>query len=156
MRSVTSHAPVRPRDWAPPTTLLLSVAGLAVSIYLVIAHYAASDLLVCAENSVVDCHSVTSSEQSELFGVPVAVLGAAFFAFLVLLTTPWAWRSTHPAVNGLRLGSTAVGVLFVVYLVAAEFVLIGKICLWCTAVHVIMLALAAVLLVVALRRPEAE
>jgi uncharacterized membrane protein len=133
----------------PLLSLLLTLAGLAVSIYLTIAHYSTSDLLVCAENSVVDCASVTSSEQSELLGIPVADLGTAFFAFLTLLCLPRAWRSQK--INYLRLGATAIGVLMVVYLIAAELFLIGKICLWCTVVHVITLALAALLVTAELR-----
>jgi uncharacterized membrane protein len=133
----------------PLLSLLLTLAGLAVSIYLTIAHYSTSDLLVCAENSVVDCASVTSSDQSKLLGIPVADLGTAFFAFLTLLCLPQAWRSQK--LNYLRLGTTAIGVLMVVYLIAAELFLIGKICLWCTVVHVITLALAALLVTAELR-----
>ncbi|MFI9009433.1 vitamin K epoxide reductase family protein [Actinosynnema sp. NPDC053489] len=133
----------------PAASLALSLAGLAVSTYLTIAHFDAGALL-CAEGEVVDCGTVTTSEQSELFGIPVAVLGLAFFAFLTAVCLPFAWRSR--ALHWVRLAAVGVGVLFVVYLVAAEFLLIGKVCLWCTAVHVITLALAAVLVSGALRR----
>jgi uncharacterized membrane protein len=150
--AVTSNTRAAERAWVPLASLLLSLAGLAVSVYLTIAHYGSPELLVCAENSVVDCATVTSSEQSVLLGIPVAVLGAAFFAFLTMLCLPWAWRSTQPLVGWLRLGAVGVGVLFVVYLTAVEFLLIGKICLWCTVVHVITLALAGVLVSAALRR----
>ncbi|CAL9352880.1 vitamin K epoxide reductase family protein [Saccharothrix sp. NPDC042600] len=135
--------------WVPGVSLALALAGLAVSTYLTVAHFAAGALL-CAEGEVIDCGTVTTSEQSELLGVPVAVLGLAFFAFVTVLCLPFAWRDRR--LHWLRLGSVAVGVLFVVYLVAAEFLLIGKICLWCTAVHVITLALAGVLVTDALRR----
>lgn len=135
----------------PLVSLLLALAGLAVSIYLTVAHYGAPELLVCAENSVVDCASVTSSEQSKLLGIPVADLGTAFFAFLTLLCLPQAWRSTNPWIGWTRLASVGVGVLMVVYLIAAEVFLIGKICLWCTVVHVITLALAALLVTAELR-----
>jgi uncharacterized membrane protein len=153
---VTSNTQAPVKGWAPVTTLLLSAAGLAVSIYLTVAHYGSPELLVCSEGAVVDCATVTSSEQSRLLGIPVAVLGVAFFLFMTALSTPLAWRSAHRTVGWLRLAGAGAGVLFVVYLVAAEFLLIGKICLWCTVVHVITLALAAVLVTVALRGPEAE
>lgn len=143
---MTSNTQLR---WVPPVSLALSLAGLAVSVYLTVAHFSAG-VLLCAEGEVVDCGTVTTSEQSELLGIPVAVLGLAFFAFLTLLCLPRAWRDER--LHWVRLGAVGVGVLFVVYLVAAEFVLIGKICLWCTAVHVITLALAGVLVTAALRR----
>ncbi|ATE56934.1 MULTISPECIES: vitamin K epoxide reductase family protein [Actinosynnema] len=122
--------------------LILSLLGLATSVYLTVTHFQ-QELLVCSENSLVDCGTVTSSEQSELFGVPVAVLGALFFAFLTAISLPWAWRV--PPLRWVRLGAVGVGVLLVVYLVAAEFLLIGKVCLWCTVVHVVTLAQAGVL-----------
>ena len=135
----------------PLVSLVLALAGLATSIYLTIAHYGSPELLVCAENSVVDCASVTSSEQSKLFGITVADLGTAFYAAMTLLCLPQAWRSPNRWIGWARLGATGVGVLMVVYLVAAELFLIGKICLWCTVVHVITLALAALLVTAELR-----
>jgi uncharacterized membrane protein len=133
----------------PLISLLLALAGLAVSIYLTVAHYSTSELLVCAENSVVDCASVTSSEQSKLLGIPVADLGTAFYLFLTVLCLPQAWRVRR--LTHVRLAAVGVGVLMVVYLIAAEVFLIGKICLWCTVVHVITLALAALLVTAELR-----
>ncbi|SER52956.1 Uncharacterized membrane protein [Lentzea xinjiangensis] len=132
----------------PLLSLLLSIAGLLTSAYLTYTHFDAS-ALVCSADSVVDCETVTTSEQSELLGIPVAFLGLAFFAFLTVLCLPFAWRLD--ALKWVRLGAVGVGVLMVVYLVAAEFLIIGKICLWCTAVHVITLALACLLVWASLR-----
>ncbi|MEV8637645.1 vitamin K epoxide reductase family protein [Streptosporangium sp. NPDC051023] len=129
------------RRWFLVTTALLSLAGLAVSVYLTLAHYDTAVSLVCVENSTIDCASVTSSGYSELLGIPVPVLGLAFFVGIGALTTPWAWRSESPLLRWGRLGAVIVGVLFVVYLVSAELLVLGKICLWCTAVHVITVAL---------------
>ncbi|MCP2169963.1 vitamin K epoxide reductase family protein [Goodfellowiella coeruleoviolacea] len=138
------------RPWLPVSALLLAVAGLVVSAYLTIAHFSSPEFLICAEGGVVDCHSVTTSPESEFFGIPVAVLGVLYFVFMAAVDVPAAWRSTNPVLGWLRLGGAAVGVLFVVYLVAAELVLIGKICLWCTVVHVVTLALAGLILAGAL------
>ncbi|MFD5827174.1 vitamin K epoxide reductase family protein [Lentzea sp. NPDC060358] len=132
----------------PLLSLLLSVAGLLISAYLTYTHFNAGALL-CSADAVVDCETVTTSEQSELFGVPVAFLGLAFFAFLTVICLPFAWRVD--ALRWVRLGAAGTGVLMVVYLVAAEFLIIGKICLWCTAVHVITLALACLLVTASLR-----
>jgi uncharacterized membrane protein len=129
-------------------SLLLSIAGLLVSGYLTYAHFNA-EALVCAESALIDCATVTSSEQSKLFGVPVALLGLVFFADMTVLCLPWAYR--HPKLRWVRLGTVGIGVLMVVYLVAAELLLIGKICLWCTVVHVITLLLAGLLVSEALR-----
>jgi uncharacterized membrane protein len=132
----------------PLLSLLLSVAGLLTSAYLTYTHFDRS-ALVCSADAVVDCETVTSSDQSELFGIPVAILGLAFFAFLTVICLPFAWRIE--ALKWARLGAVAVGVLMVVYLVAAELLIIGKICLWCTVVHLITLALAYLLVSASLR-----
>ncbi|MGI5505222.1 vitamin K epoxide reductase family protein [Lentzea sp. CA-135723] len=132
----------------PLLSLLLSIAGLLTSAYLTYTHFNANALL-CSADAVVDCETVTTSDQSELLGIPVAFLGLAFFAFLTVICLPFAWRID--ALRWVRLGAVGGGVLMVVYLVAAEFLVIGKICLWCTAVHVITLALAYLLVAASLR-----
>ncbi|TWP43404.1 vitamin K epoxide reductase family protein [Lentzea tibetensis] len=134
-------------------SLLLSFAGLLVSGYLTYAHFNA-DALVCAESALIDCAAVTSSEQSKLFGIPVALLGLLFFAAMTVLCLPRVFRVEK--LRWVRLGAVGVGVLMVVYLVAAELLLIGKICLWCTVVHVLTLVLAGLLVSGALRPSSLE
>ena len=130
----------RPR-WIVPSTLLASAAGLGVSTYLTIAHYTATVSLACPETSTINCEKVTTSPESVVFGIPVAVLGLAYFVAMVGLNSPWAWRSAAPPVRWLRLGAAATGVCFVVWLVYAELFDVDAICLWCTSVHIINLIL---------------
>jgi uncharacterized membrane protein len=142
-------------------TLLLSLFGLGVSIYLTIAHYDAQVVLLCSDKGFVNCAEVTTSPTSMVFGIfPVAVLGLAFYVFMTVINSPWAWRwqaSRAPGVPAgaapgglatqtvrwvqshlpwIRLGSLVVGMCFVLYLIYAEIIDIGAICLWCTSVHV--------------------
>ena len=140
-------APAQPAArWLQLTTLVLSLAGLGVSIYLTVAHYTTSVSLICSDKGLVNCEKVTTSAQSMIFGIfPVAVLGLAFYVFMVAVNSPWGWRSRWPAVPWLRLGSVIVGILFVLYLVYAELIVIGNICLWCTSVHVITFLLFALI-----------
>jgi uncharacterized membrane protein len=136
------------------TSLGLAAAGLAVSTYLTYEHFTASTTLACSDRGVVNCLKVTTSAQSTVYGIPVAVLGLVFFAAMLALCAPAAWRSTSPWPARARLCAAAVGVGFVVYLLYAELFLIGSICLWCTAVHALTLALFAVVLFAgALREP---
>jgi uncharacterized membrane protein len=138
-------APYAPA-WLRWTTLVLSLAGLGVSIYLTIAHYSSSSILVCPDKGLVNCAKVTTSPESMVFGVfPVAVLGLAFYVFMVAVNTPWAWRLKLPLLWWARLGSAVVGIGFVLYLVYVEVIQIGNICLWCTSVHVITFLLFALL-----------
>jgi uncharacterized membrane protein len=136
--AVAEPVRVGPPLWLQLTTLVLSLAGLGVSTYLTIAHYTSSSILACSANSVVNCTAVTTSPESKVFGVlPVAVLGLAFFVFMVPMTTPWAWRSRRREITLVRLASVIVGVGFILYLIYVELFQVGFICLWCTSVHVI-------------------
>jgi uncharacterized membrane protein len=149
------------RYGAPPwlrwTALALSLAGLGVSIYLTIAHYTSTNILICSNKGLIDCAKVTSSSQSMVFGVfPVAVLGLAFYVFMVAINTPWAWRAQLPAIWWARLGSVIVGICFVLYLIYAEIIQIGNICLWCTSVHVITFLLFVLIVFAASIRPTAD
>ena len=133
--------PAAPPLWFQLTTWILSLAGLGVSIYLTIAHYNTALTLACPATSTINCEKVTTSPESIVFGIPVAVLGLAFYVFLAVVNSPWAWRVTWPPLRWARVGSVVVGILFVLYLVYAELFSIGAICLWCTSVHVITFAL---------------
>jgi uncharacterized membrane protein len=129
--------------WLQLATFLLALAGLGVSIYLTIAHFTESALFACSENGLVNCTKVTTSPQSYVFGIPVAVLGLAFFVAAVALMSPWAWRSARREVHLIRLASVVVGMCFVLYLLYAELFIIGSICLYCTSVHAITFVLFA-------------
>jgi uncharacterized membrane protein len=87
----------------------------------------------------VNCTKVTTSAQSYVFGIPVAVLGLAFFLAAGVLMSPWAWRSARyqREIYLIRLASLVVAMGFVLYLLYAELFIIGSICLYCTSVHAI-------------------
>jgi uncharacterized membrane protein len=115
----------------------LSLVGLGVAVYLTIAHYDTSVTLACSSNGAVNCEKVTTSAQSEVFGIPVALLGLAYFVAMIPLQLPAAWRSGDPLVRFGRVAYCVAGIGFVCYLIYAEAMLIKAICLWCTAVHVV-------------------
>ena len=132
---VSEHRSIPAWPWI--VGLVLCLAGLGVATYLTIAHYDAGVSLACPDTGIVNCAKVTSSSYSKILGIPVAVLGLAFFVFMLPLQTPWAWRSTNRLLRTVRLGSCVVGILFVLWLVSAELILIGSICIYCTTVHVL-------------------
>jgi uncharacterized membrane protein len=139
-------SPFRSMGALPLATLILSLYGLGASIYLTIAHYDTSVSLACSDKGVINCTKVTTSPESIVFGIfPVAVLGLAFYVFMVAVNSPWGWRLDWPAVRWLRLGSVVVGMAFVLYLIYAEVDVIHAICLWCTSVHVATFLIFALL-----------
>jgi len=141
-RAVAAPAP----RWAVASTFILSVLGLAVSMYLTIAHFKGVGILACSDaHSLVDCAAVTTSKWSEVFGIPVAVLGLINFVVMVPLNSPWGWASKNYYVHLARFVLTAGGMLFVLWLVYCELVKVGHVCLYCTAVHIITFALLIIL-----------
>jgi len=133
----TATAPL----WMQLATFALALAGLGVSIYLTIAHFTQSALLGCSESGLVNCTKVTTSPQSYVFGIPVAVLGLVFYVFAVAIMSPWAWRWARREVYLIRLAAMVAGIGFVLYLLYAELFIIGSICLYCTSVHAITFVL---------------
>jgi uncharacterized membrane protein len=129
-----------PAIWMQITTFVLALAGLGVSVYLTISHFTGAPL-ACSDSGLVNCTKVTTSPQSYVFGIPVAVLGLAFFVFAAAIMSPWAWQAARREVHLLRIASMVVGIGMVIYLVYAEFIIIGSICLYCTSVHIITFVL---------------
>ena len=82
--------------------------------------------------------------QSVVLGIPVAVLGLLYFAAMVAVTLPWAPGAASLGWVGPAWPARLPVPSSVVYLIYAELFLVNAICLWCTAVHVITLALFAV------------
>jgi uncharacterized membrane protein len=139
--------------WAPLSSTLLCLAGLVASAYLTFEHYSSSTTFACPESATINCVKVTTSSYAELVGIPVALLGLLFFLGMTPLSLPIAWRSASPWPRRLRLAGVTLGVAFVVYLMWAELFRIDAICLWCTGVHAVTLALFAVVVLDAALRP---
>jgi uncharacterized membrane protein len=133
------------RRWVGPIALALSLAGLAVSAYLTAAHFTSDAILACSSSGTVDCARVTTSAESSVLGIPVAVLGLGWFAAMTLLTLPMARCSGQPWIARTRMLLAVAGMAFVVWLVYAELFRIGAICLWCTVVHVMAFGLFVVI-----------
>lgn len=152
--AVAVQAAQTPR-WVAPAALALAVAGLVVSAYLTVEHYTASTTLACPETGVVNCQKVTTSAQSHVFGIPVAVLGLVFFAAMTALNLPRLWRTPPRALHLARLAAATIGVVTVLYLLGVELFVVDAICLWCTAVHVLTVALFAVVALAAAVTPAA-
>ena len=101
--------------------------------------------LVCSDNGAINCEKVTTSPQSVIFGIPVAVLGLAFFIPMIVLCLPAAWRTANRWVHLARLALSVTGVGMIVYLIIAELFIIKAICLWCSSVHLLTFILFVII-----------
>jgi len=144
--------PSIPPLWLQLVSLGLAVLGFGVSAYETYAHFTGTQLAGCPSggHGTFDCGAVITSPQSMVFGVfPVAVLGLIFYAVVVALMTPWAWRMQRREVGLLRLAAVIVGMGFAMYLIYAEVVQIQQVCEYCTGVHVITFLLFCITVVAA-------
>lgn len=133
---------VQPRSigwatWLP--SVVIALIGFGTSVYLTVDHYTASTILACPRTSFVNCAKVTTSSWSAIGPVPVALLGAVFFASMALLTTPIAWR--HAALDRVRLAGAVAGVIGALYFVWVELFRVDALCIWCTVAHAAAVAL---------------
>jgi uncharacterized membrane protein len=128
------------------TTIVVSLLGLADATYLTYQHFSQSAFAGCAESGAVNCEAVTTSPESHVAGIPVAVLGLAFFVFMVAVNSRWGWKAPWPIVHWARLASVVVGIVFVLYLIWAELFRINAICLYCTGVHILTFILFALII----------
>jgi uncharacterized membrane protein len=122
--------------------LVLSLVGLADSTYLTVAHFQENILsTTCSTTGAVNCLKVTTSPQSEILHIPVAILGLAFYVALTLINLPPLWKTRDVRVAWLRFAMLVSGIGFVLYLIYAELFLIKAICEYCTGVHIVTFAL---------------
>ena len=62
-------------------------------------------------------------------------------AGVTVLCLPMAWRASSRLVHQARLAAVTGGMAFVLWLIYAELIIVGAICLWCTVVHVLAFGL---------------
>lgn len=128
------------RSWHPLTivSLLLAVVGFGLSAYLTYVHYNI-DALVCSTGG---CEIVQTSEYSEMFGIPIALLGLGMFAILIIATII---REVMPGFADI-IGTGVVVILLTAviywgYLTWLELNVIHAVCQWCVATSIVTVAL---------------
>ena len=116
--------------------MILSILGFFVSLYLIKNHYAqTAEGALCDLGETVSCSLVNTSIYSELFGIPVALLGAIWFFFLFMMARKVLEKDD---IIPLIFIWSIFGFLFAIYMVIAEIIL-RAICPFCTVIHVIVL-----------------
>lgn len=119
---------------------LTALIGLLDSIYLTVLKYSNNKSL-CIQG-VGDCWSVNTSIYSEIFGIPIALLGFGAYGFILLVL--WA-EQRHSLIQQyadfLLFGVTLIGIIYSAYLTYLEIAVIKAICPFCVVSAVAMLIL---------------
>ena len=113
--------------------VLCAITGIGIMSYLTYIHYAQSKSF-CDISQEVSCDVVTTSIYSEIFGIPVSVLGLLFFAavlFLVIKRRDKAFQTLFIV--------TLFALIPSLYLSLTELIFINSICILCETSKVLML-----------------
>jgi len=131
---------------------VLGVIGLLDSAYLTyikLANATAS----CA--GIGDCDAVNSSQYAEIFGIPIALLGAGaylmMFILLFLEKRSDFWRQQAPLFLFVL---TLIGVLYSAYLTFVEVAILHAICPYCVLSAIVLVIMFAISLYRFIKGPE--
>ena len=136
-------------------SIVLAFIGLIDSIYLVWVKYT-DQYALCGP--IGNCESVNTSQYSEIFGIPIALLGAgAYLVIIVLLLLENRSEIMHEYSPMLVFGISLIGVIYSIYLTYIEIVVLRAICPYCVIsaiVLVLLLVLSTIRLMQFFRESE--
>jgi uncharacterized membrane protein/protein-disulfide isomerase len=127
--------------------LVCALVGLAASAWAAYVHY---HLLydphytsLCDVSARVSCTTVYQSRFSMVRGVPVAILGAIWFAVALLLALGGllAREAVRESIAGYLFVLSTAGLSVILYLAYASFFLIKAVCLLCLATYAAVIGL---------------
>ena len=96
----------------------------------------------CDVNATVSCTEAYTSRFGSVAGVPVAIFGLLFFAFVLGLIA-WSLKSsvTRDNLSGYVFASSTIGLAAVLYLGYASYFILHVVCLLCVASYVAVIGL---------------
>jgi uncharacterized membrane protein len=115
----------------------ICLAGLGVATYLTTVHYAGQPI---ACGGVGNCEYVNSTKYADLFGVPVALLGALAYATMFVTIVAALLRKQEALLAG-AWAVAAASFAFSMYLTYVELRVIDAICVYCVVSASLMTAL---------------
>ena len=162
---VAPEEPVTPADSRPGVSvgrpsaiwvLLAGIIGLVAAGTLTIEKIALlqdpSYVPSCSLNPVLSCGSVMVTPQASVFGFPNMLIGLVGFSVVIVSGVLAVARVRLPQWYWAGLaGGTALGVVFVHYLIFQSLYRIGALCPYCMVVWAVMIPLFVVVLSIALR-----
>jgi vitamin-K-epoxide reductase (warfarin-sensitive) len=107
-----------------------ALVGLAVSIFTTLEHYGAATAEFCSINETFNCDIVNGSKYSELFGIPVALLGIIAYGFFFAAALAVRKNHNEKLMNLMVFGSV-LALLFSLYLTYIEAFVLYTWCILC-------------------------
>jgi len=133
-RTTKATRPVQILRWG---SMLLAFLGAMDALYLWIYKISNNDKMCLGSG---DCATVNYSPYSEIYGIPVALLGLlAYLAILAILFLEPSWKLLEKIGVYAVFGLSLVGVLFSAYLTFLEFYVINAVCPFCIISAIVIL-----------------
>ena len=132
---------------------ILSAAGFYLSLELIYIHIDAhfgggGDVGLCNALPGFSCMAVATSGFSEIFGLPIAALGAAFYLTFLLAAAIRRFAETRlAALSDVLLAGGLAAVGYSVFLAVVSVGIIKKTCPFCMGLYFVNLAIAVTALV---------
>ncbi len=109
--------------------------GVGVSLYLGKQHHPAHAASICNVDELFNCDVVNTSQYSELFGIPIAFLGTAFYVgCLVLVALAGRSREAYARAGHLIALGGLLSLVYSVFL-AYQSTVLGAFCLFCISLY---------------------
>jgi dihydroorotate dehydrogenase subfamily 2 len=105
----------------------LILVGLTDSVFLTYEHYVLTSI-GCPVSTWINCLVVTTSKYSEIFGIPLALLGVIYYMFLGSFLY---FGRSNKMFRHFYIITSSFGVLFSLYLIGIQMFAIKLFCLYC-------------------------
>jgi uncharacterized membrane protein len=127
--------------------LVFATLGLIVASISSYVHYKlltdVSFTSFCDVNTHVNCTQAYLSQYGSLWGIPVAIFGALFFALVLAIVGLAGTRTSQSRENvpGYVFALSTLGLAFVLYLAWASYFVLGTFCILCALTYVSVVAI---------------
>jgi uncharacterized membrane protein len=128
-QSSTKQSPPRLLNFWFLATGIFSFLGFADATYLTVGHYLTLPLPCTLTHG---CEAVLTSRFATVGGLPIALLGAIYYLFILFLTL-YLYTSDNPKMRIARLVTlvTGIGLIVSCYLLYLQLAVIHALCMYC-------------------------
>ena len=123
--------------------VVMSLFGLAAALEVFATYYYLKQTPPgCTPGGFLDCDKVLGSSYSQVFGIPLELFAAAYFVVNLLLVYLIAFGSEGVFRRAISVlfAWRFLGLLLVPYLVIIELFVLHALCIYCTTMHVAIVA----------------
>lgn len=118
---------------------ILSILGFGIMAYLTYIHFAEASSF-CDINEKLSCDAVTTSIYSEIFGIPISIMGLGYFGLTFLLSVFQRTKAFYQTIFYL----TVFVLIPSYYFTALEAFVIKAFCILCETSKIIMILVAVI------------